>query len=54
MIDITVQKDRITVSGHAEYAEHGKDIVCAAYIDSDEYEEWLDYLATGRNQKSRE
>ena len=30
MIDINVQKDRITVSGHAEYAEPGKDIVCAA------------------------
>lgn len=30
MIAITVQQDRITVSGHAEYAEHGKDIVCAA------------------------
>ena len=30
MIDITVQPDKITVSGHAEYAEHGKDIVCAA------------------------
>ena len=30
MIDITVQQDRITVSGHAEYAEPGKDIVCAA------------------------
>ena len=30
MIDITVQQGRITVSGHAEYAEHGKDIVCAA------------------------
>ena len=30
MIDITVQPDRITVSGHAEYAEPGKDIVCAA------------------------
>lgn len=30
MIAITVQQDRITVSGHAEYAEHGRDIVCAA------------------------
>ena len=30
MIDITVQPDKITVSGHAEYAEPGKDIVCAA------------------------
>lgn len=30
MIDITVQPDKITVSGHAGYAEPGKDIVCAA------------------------
>ena len=30
MIVVNVQKDRITVSGHAEYAEPGKDIVCAA------------------------
>ena len=30
MIDINVQKDRITVIGHAEYAEPGRDIVCAA------------------------
>lgn len=30
MIAITVQPDRITVSGHAGYAEPGKDIVCAA------------------------
>lgn len=30
MIVVTVQQDRITVSGHAEYAEPGKDIVCAA------------------------
>ena len=30
MIAITVQQDKITVSGHAKYAEHGKDIVCAA------------------------
>ena len=30
MIVVNVQKDRITVSGHAEYAEHGRDIVCAA------------------------
>lgn len=30
MIVVNVQQDRITVSGHAEYAEHGKDIVCAA------------------------
>ena len=30
MIVVTVQPDRITVSGHAEYAEPGKDIVCAA------------------------
>ena len=30
MIDINVQKDRITASGHAGYDEPGKDIVCAA------------------------
>lgn len=30
MIVVNVQQDRITVSGHAEYAEPGKDIVCAA------------------------
>ena len=30
MIVVNVQKDRITVSGHAEYAEPGRDIVCAA------------------------
>ena len=29
MIEVSVRKDRITVSGHAEYAETGKDIVCA-------------------------
>ncbi len=29
MIVVTVRKDRITVSGHAGYAEAGKDIVCA-------------------------
>lgn len=29
MIAVSVRKDRITVSGHAEYAEAGKDIVCA-------------------------
>lgn len=29
MIAVSVQKDRITVSGHAGYAEAGKDIVCA-------------------------
>lgn len=30
MIDITVQPDKITVSGHAGYAEPGRDIICAA------------------------
>lgn len=30
MIEVTRQTDRITISGHANYAEHGKDIVCAA------------------------
>lgn len=29
MIVIDVRKDGITVAGHAEYAEAGKDIVCA-------------------------
>lgn len=30
MIDISVSKDTIKIRGHAEYAENGKDIVCAA------------------------
>lgn len=30
MIDITVRKDRLTVSGHAGYAAGGEDIICAA------------------------
>lgn len=29
MIEVTVRKGGITVSGHAGYAEVGKDIVCA-------------------------
>lgn len=29
MIAVSVQKDGIKVSGHANYAEAGKDIVCA-------------------------
>ena len=29
MIAVSVRKDGITVSGHAGYAENGKDIVCA-------------------------
>lgn len=29
MIAVSVRKDGITVSGHAEYAEAGNDIVCA-------------------------
>ena len=29
MIAVSVRKDRITVYGHANYAETGKDIVCA-------------------------
>lgn len=29
MIEIIVEKDRITIQGHAGYAEAGKDIVCA-------------------------
>ena len=30
MIEISKSGDIITISGHAEYAEHGRDIVCAA------------------------
>lgn len=30
MIDVTVREDRVTVSGHANYAASGEDIVCAA------------------------
>lgn len=30
MILITNQKGRITINGHAGYAPHGQDIVCAA------------------------
>ena len=30
MIEISKSGDRITISGHAEYAAHGRDIVCAA------------------------
>jgi uncharacterized protein YsxB (DUF464 family) len=29
LIKVTVMKDRITVKGHAGYAQAGKDIVCA-------------------------
>lgn len=29
MIVVSVRKDGITVSGHANYAEAGKDIICA-------------------------
>lgn len=29
MIEVTVRKDGVKVSGHAGYAEAGKDIVCA-------------------------
>lgn len=29
MITITRRKDEIKIEGHANYAEHGKDIVCA-------------------------
>lgn len=29
MIAVEVRKDRITVCGHAQYEESGKDIVCA-------------------------
>ena len=30
MIDITISPDIITVKGHAQYAEKGKDIICSA------------------------
>lgn len=30
MIDVTVREDRVTVSGHANYAASGEDIICAA------------------------
>lgn len=29
LIEVTVRKDEIKVSGHADYAVHGSDIVCA-------------------------
>ena len=30
MINITISKNGFTCLGHADYAEHGKDIVCSA------------------------
>lgn len=30
MIKVLIKKDVITISGHANYDEYGKDIVCAA------------------------
>ena len=30
MIKVKVEKDKITITGHANYAEYGSDIVCAA------------------------
>lgn len=30
MINITITKSSITAEGHADYAEYGKDIICAA------------------------
>lgn len=30
MIKVVIKKDSITISGHANYDEYGKDIVCAA------------------------
>lgn len=30
LIDVTVREDRVTVSGHANYAASGEDIICAA------------------------
>ena len=29
MIEVTVRKDEIKISGHANYAEYGHDIICA-------------------------
>ena len=29
LIEVTVEKDRITITGHADRAPHGKDVVCA-------------------------
>ena len=29
MIAVSVRKDKIQISGHANYAEEGKDVVCA-------------------------
>lgn len=30
MVTIMISKDRIKATGHADYAEHGKDIICAS------------------------
>ena len=30
MIKVNVEKDKITITGHANYAEYGNDIVCAS------------------------
>lgn len=30
MININIKDDHITINGHANFAEYGKDIVCAA------------------------
>ena len=30
MIAVSVREDGITIEGHANYAEYGKDIVCAS------------------------
>ena len=30
MIKVKVEKDKITITGHANYADYGSDIVCAA------------------------
>ena len=30
MIKVTIKKDQITIKGHADYEEFGKDIVCAS------------------------
>ena len=34
MIEVTVRKDEIKISGHADYAVHGSDIVCAGITAS--------------------
>ena len=30
MLEVTIKLNEFTIRGHAEYAEHGRDIVCSA------------------------